>query len=64
MMQTIVFQRDGDWYFRWRNFMDRQMPMAQDFDGPFATRDEAERVRQDFVAARAARYPGESIGIR
>jgi len=63
MIETSVFQRDGGWYFAWRNLIDRQMPVSQAFDGPFTTRHDAERVRQDFVDARAAKRRGETIVI-
>jgi hypothetical protein len=61
MMKTAVFEQQGKWWFKWWNILS-DIPMAQDFDGPFATKSVAEAVRQRFVSDRRKKYPFERIG--
>ncbi len=57
-MKTAVFERQAQWWFQWWNIVDG-VPLAEDLDGPFRSRDEAERARLEFLAARRERYPHE-----
>ena len=60
MMKTAVFEKEGRWWFKWWNILG-DGPLAQDLDGPFRTKDEAEGARQSFVKVRQEKYPHESF---
>ena len=55
MMNTNVSTNNGKWWFKWENWG------ACDVDGPFNTKEEAEREMDDFVKARKVKYPHERI---
>lgn len=75
MMKTAVFEKDGAWWFKWWNIAEREWiiqkdgkpwnvegePLAQDLNGPFAAKQEAELAREEFVKARKQKYPFESF---
>jgi len=60
MIKTAVFEKNGRWWFKWWDILGDK-PLAQDWDGPFKTKHEAEVVRQGFVKARQQKYPHESF---
>lgn len=73
MVKTAVFEVGGSWWFQWQNVAENvlftvsgpEVPagtvIAQNREGPFQSRADAELARKAFEDARAEEYPWERI---
>lgn len=75
MIKTSLFEVDGSWWFRWRNFADADFvrqrdgqpwkpagaELAHGQEGPFQSKAGAQRACNAFKEARAKKYPFERV---